>query len=273
MRETGEAAVRCPNRSCPAQLVESVKHFVSKGAMDIDGVGERLVEELFAGDLVRNVADLYRLTRDDLLAMEGFALDRKTGEARRADRVMASIEASKQRPFARVLFALGIRHVGLVTAQALAASFPDIDALASAGEGELAGVEGIGPIVAQAVAQYLADEHNRETIGKLRDVGVRLEREQLPDEAGALAGKTFVLTGKLERFSRGEAQALIERLGGRVSSSVGRSTDYVVVGDEPGSKLAKALKAEVPTLNEDEFVSLLDTLATSADAEMPSKPS
>lgn len=171
VRESGEVAVRCPNKSCPAQIVESIKHFVSKGAMDIDGVGERLVEDLYEAGLVRNVADLYGLGRADLVGLEGFALDRKTGEARRADKVLAAIAASRERPFARVVFALGIRHVGAVTAQALVAHFPTMDALQAAGADELAAVPGVGEVVAEAVRQHLADARNLETIEKLRAAG------------------------------------------------------------------------------------------------------
>jgi DNA ligase (NAD+) len=273
VRETGEVAVRCPNRSCPAQLVESIKHFVSKGAMDIDGVGERLVEDLYAEDLVRDVADLYALTRDDLVGLEGFALDRKTGEAKRADRVLASLVESKGRPFARVLFALGIRHVGAVTAQALVEGFPGIDALMGAGVDELAAVPGVGPVVAEAVAQHLADEHNRGTIEKLRAAGVRLLEERPARAEGPLSGCTFVLTGKLPALTRGEAQALIEAQGGRVSGSVSRATDFVVVGEDAGSKLEKARTLGVQTLDEGALRELLAAgeteLAGPAEDQLP----
>jgi DNA ligase (NAD+) len=257
VREIGEVAVRCPNRSCPAQLVESIKHFVSKGAMDIDGVGERLAEDLFAEGLVRNVADLYSLRRDDLVGLEGFALDAKTGEAKRADKVLAAIEASRQRSFARVLYALGVRHVGGVTARALTERFSTMDALMSASAEELAAVPGVGAVVAEAVRQYLADERNRETIDKLRAAGVRLAEEQVPRLAGTLSGTTFVLTGRLPRLTRTEAQALIEAQGGQVRSAVTRSTDYVVVGEDPGSKLARAQQLGVVTLDEAALRSLL----------------
>jgi DNA ligase (NAD+) len=250
VRETGEVAVRCPNRSCPAQLVESIKHFVSKGAMDIDGLGERLVEDLFAEELVRNVADLYALRRDDLVALDGFAVDKKTGAARRADRVLMSIDESRTRPFARVLFALGIRHVGAVTAQALVGRFPSVDALAQAESGELAEVEGVGPVVAEGVLQYFADERNRETIEKLKQAGVRLAEEPGGRPAGSLNGLTFVLTGRLPTLTRGQAQEAIEAAGGRVSGSVGKATAYVVAGEEPGSKFDRAKEIGVTILDE-----------------------
>ncbi len=257
VRETGEVAVRCPNRSCPAQLVESIKHFVSKGAMDIDGLGERLVEDLFAEELVRNVADLYALRREDLVALTGFAVDKKTGAARRADRILASIDESRARPFARVLFALGIRHVGSVTAQALVGRFPSIDMLMQAAAEDLAAVEGIGPVVAEGVLQYLTDERNRETIQKLRLAGVRLAEEPSDEPAGALAGLTFVLTGRLPTLTRGQAQEAIEAAGGRVSGSVSRATDYVVAGEDPGSKYDRAREIGVTILDEPGLRALL----------------
>jgi DNA ligase (NAD+) len=265
VREAGEVAVRCPNRSCPAQLVESIKHFVSKGAMDVDGVGERLVEELFVAERVRNVADLYLLTRDDLLAMEGFALDKKTGVAKRADKVLASIEESRRRPFANVLYALGIPHVGYVTAQALVQAFPDIDALMSAERDQLAAVPGVGPVLADAVRQYFADESNLETIAKLREAGVRLTGEARAPAQGALSGRTFVLTGKLSLLTRGQAQARIEALGGRVGGSVSRATDFLVVGEDPGSKLAKANNLGVALLDEEAFIRMVDDAAAGRD--------
>jgi len=266
VRETGEVAVRCPNRSCPAQLVESIKHFVSKGAMDIDGVGERLVEDLYAEDLIRDVADLYALRREDLVELEGFALDQKTGAAKRADRVLSSIDESRTRPFARLLFALGIRHVGAVTAQALILGFPSIEALQAASVEDLAEVPGVGPVVAEAVEQHLADEHNRETLERLRAAGLRLVEEHPRRAEGALAGTSFVLTGKLPSLTRGEAQALIEARGGRVSGSVSKATDYVVAGEDAGSKLAKASRLGVATLDEDALRRLLAAAEAPADA-------
>ncbi|HEX7527414.1 MAG TPA: NAD-dependent DNA ligase LigA [Gaiellaceae bacterium] len=262
VRESGEVAVRCPNRSCPAQLVESIKHFVSKGAMDIDGLGERLVEDLFAEELVRNVADLYALRRDDLVALDGFAVDKKTGAAKRADRVLTSIAESRTRPFARVLFALGIRHVGAVTAQALVGRFPSVDALRRAESGELADVEGVGPVVAEGVLQYFADERNRETIEKLRQAGVRLAEQPGDKPAGSLSSLTFVLTGRLPTLTRGQAQEAIEAAGGSVSGSVGKATDYVVAGVDPGSKYDRAKHLGVAILDEP---GLLELIAASGD--------
>ncbi|HTX69863.1 MAG TPA: NAD-dependent DNA ligase LigA [Thermoleophilia bacterium] len=266
VRETGEVAVRCPNRSCPAQLVESIKHFVSKGAMDIEGIGDETVALLHEQGLIENVADLYGLERDDFVRLEagavvalpGFGGKTRRGdegelelvEAKRADKVLAAIEESRQRPFARVLYALGVRHVGSVTAQALVERYPSMDALQAAGAEELADVSGIGPVVAEAVEQFFGDEHNRETIDKLRAAGVRLVEDAPSRVPGPLTGKSFVLTGKLASLTRGQAQDLIEAAGGRVSSSVSRATDYVVAGEDPGSKLDKATRLGVAIIDE-----------------------
>ena len=266
VRETGEVAVRCPNRSCPAQLVESIKHFVSKGAMDIEGIGEETVVLLHEQRLIGNVADLYDLRREHFVRIEDgavvalplFGAKTRKGEdgtleiveAKRADKVLAAIEQSKERPFARVLYALGIRHVGSVTAQALVAQYPSMDALLAAEAVDLAEVPGIGPVVAEAVEQFLGDEHNRETIEKLRAAGVRLVEERPARAAGPLTGSTFVLTGKLPTLTRGQAQELIESAGGKVSSSVSRATGYVVAGEDPGSKLDKANALGVAVIDE-----------------------
>jgi len=177
-------------------------------------------------------------------------------EARRADKVLAAIEESKQRPFANVLFALGIRHVGSVTAQALVEQYPSMDMLLDAGAADLAEVPGIGPVVGEAVEQFLGDEHNRETVEKLRAAGVRLVEENPVRREGPLSGSTLVLTGKLPTLTRGQAQVLIEAAGGRVSSSVSKATDYVVAGEDAGSKLDKAVKLGVAVIDEAGLVAL-----------------
>ena len=284
VRETGEVAVRCPNRSCPAQLVESIKHFVSKGAMDIDGIGEETVELLHGKGLIENVADLYGLEREDFVRLEAGAVVALPGfggktrrdesgevvlsEAKRADKVIAAIEQSKSRPFSRVLFALGIRHVGAVTAQALVERYPTVDALLGAAAADLAEVPGVGPVVAEAVEQYLGDAHNRETIEKLRTVGVRLVEERPARPEGGLSGSTFVLTGKLPGLTRGEAQALIEAEGGRVSGSVSRATDYVVAGEDPGSKFETARTLGVTVIDEAGLRALLEAGPARDDGQL-----
>jgi len=281
VRETGEVAVRCPNRSCPAQLARSIEHFVGKAAMDIEGLGEETVELLHGAGLIRNVADLYSLVREDFVRVEAGqvvalplfgAKTRKAEEgaleiveARRADRVLAGIAESRDRPFARVLFALGIRHVGAVTAQALVDRYPSMDALMAASAADLAEVPGVGPVVAEAVEQYLGDPHNRETIGKLREAGVRLAEDRPRDAGGKLAGVTFVLTGRLAGLSRAQAKSLIEGQGGRVTGSVSASTDYVVAGEDPGSKLAKAGDLGVVVIDEAGLLALLEAVASERD--------
>lgn len=251
VRVLGEVAVRCPNVDCPSQLVEALKHFVSRGAMDVDGVGERLVQRLFDFGLVRDPGDLYRLTFADLIALEGF-------KERLANKVLASIESSKQRPFARTLFALGIPHIGYETAQLLARRFASMEALEAATVEEIAQVEGIGPILAQSVAAYFAERRNRELVDRLAAAGVRMAGERSPPSTeGPLSGMTFVLTGSLPTLSREEATGLIERAGGKVTGSVSGKTDYVVVGEAPGTKLEKAEKLGVPTLDEAGLRSLL----------------
>jgi DNA ligase (NAD+) len=277
VRASGEVAVRCPNPDCPAKLVESLKHFVSRGAMDIDGVGDKLVERLAdpgpeGEPLVRDPADLYRLTVEDLAALEGF--DAK--EKKKATKVISSIDASKARPFAAVLFALGVPMVGDQTAQVLVRHFPSMDALASADSDSLSEVDGVGPVIAESIAAYFADPRSRDLIRRLAEAGVHMEADRPPRdradtmpggggeraaggdaglEAGAtgprlLDGRTFVLTGTLPGLTREEATGLIERAGGRVVGSVSGRTDFVVAGDSPGSKLAKAQKLGVPLLDE-----------------------
>lgn len=266
VRETGEVAVRCPNRSCPAQIVESIKHFVSKDAMDIDGLGEEAVAALHAAGLIENVADLYDLSLGRLVNVPLFSRKAKgpNGEdivvpSKTAENVLAALAASKQQPFARVLFALGMRHVGSVTAEALAAHFGDIDALQAAGAEELAAVPGVGSVVAEAVRQYLDDERNRQTLAALRAHGLCFVAERAADRgARPLDGATFVLTGRLATLTRGEAQTRIEALGGKVGSSVTRATTAVVAGEDPGSKLDKARALGLPVLDEAAFLDLLE---------------
>jgi DNA ligase (NAD+) len=273
VRETGEVAVRCPNRSCPAQLVESIKHFVSKGAMDIEGLGEETVELLFREGLLTNVGDIYDLRREDLVhveegkvvALAGFGGKKGRdergevvlAEAKRAQKLLDAIEASKERSFERVVLGLGIRHVGAVTARELVTVFPDIDALMAATDEDLVAVPGVGAVVAEAICQHWDEARNRETVEKLRAAGVRMRREAGPVVAGGLAGKVFVLTGRLATIARGAAQERIEALGGRVGSTVTKATDYVVVGEAPGSKLAAARRLGTAVLDEEAFLALL----------------
>ena len=282
VREEGEVAVRCPNRSCPAQIVEAVRHFVSRGAMDIDGVGDEAVVALHEAGLVGNVADLYDLSLSRLVDVPLFARKDKGPDGqeifvpnRFAENLLASLVASKQQPYARVLFALGIRHVGGVNAQLLVEHFASLDELERAAEDEIAEVPGIGPVVAGSVKQYLADSHNRETLAKLRAHGLRFVEETRVRPEGPLSGTTFVLTGTLDSLTRGEAGERIEALGGKVTGSVSSRTGYVVAGASPGSKLAKAQKAEVEVLDEQAFLALLEGAepgGTAGAAEAPVAP-
>jgi DNA ligase (NAD+) len=253
IKPEGEAMHRCTNAACPSQTLEKIKHFVSRGAMDIDGVGEKLCQALFEAGLIKDSGDLYFLTKEQLLRMERMA-------EKSASKVLSSIEKSKDRPLARVIFALGILHVGDQYADLLAEQFHSIDELAEASQEELSAIPSIGPKIAEGIVVFFQQKGNRQIIEKLRKAGVRLEREKVKEvssEELPLAGMEFVLTGKLESFPRSEAEAKIKALGGKAGSDVTRKTSYVVVGVEPGSKLAKAQKLGTKTLSEAEFLKLL----------------
>jgi DNA ligase (NAD+) len=245
----------CPNRAgCPGQSFQHVKHFVSKGAMDIDGLGEKQAMRFLQEGLIADVADIYELSEEQLEGLEGF------GEIS-ARNLVAAIDASRSRPFKRVLYALGLPGVGYVTAEALADHFGSLDALHTADPERIEEVEGVGPIMAVQIAESLGDERTWELVEKLREKGLRLEQDESERRAsgGPLEGKTFVLTGTLPELTREEAGALIKGAGGKVVSSVSKKTDYVVAGENPGSKLAKAEKYGTEILDEAELLSLLDS--------------
>ncbi len=254
IKPQGEAMHRCTNAACPSQALERIKHFVSRGAMDIDGVGEKLCQALFEAGLVKDVADLYDLTKEQLLGLERMA-------DKSASNVLNSIEESKNRPLARVIFALGILHVGEQYAELLAENFNSIKDLAKASQEELSALPSIGPKIAESIVAFFRQKGNKQIIEKLKNAKVKLKRKKVkkakPKEL-PLAGLEFVLTGKLESLSRSEAEAKIKALGGKASSDVTKKTSYVVVGADPGSKLAKAQKLGVKTLSEAEFLKLLD---------------
>jgi DNA ligase (NAD+) len=245
-KREGSVFTICPNRSgCPGQSFQHVKHFVSKGAMDIEGLGEKQASVFLKEGVIADVADIYDLSEDRLVELDRFA---ETS----ARNLVAAIDESRQRPFKRVLYALGLPGVGYVTAEALADHFGSIDALHTADPEQIEEVEGVGPIMAVQIAESLADEPTWALIEKLREKGLRLEADESERRAtgGPLEGKTVVLTGTLPELTREEAGALVKAAGGKVTSSVSKKTDYVVAGDNPGSKLAKAEKFGTEVLDE-----------------------
>jgi DNA ligase (NAD+) len=250
VKEQGAVFTRCPNRLCPGRQWQLLKHFVSRGAMDIEGLGERQVSTLMERGLVRSAADYYRLSPDQLAEIEGY------GDISISN-LMSAIAQSKRRPFDHVLFALGLEEVGAVTARALAQQLRSIDALLAASPEEIEQTPGVGPKMAQAIHTQLADEGTRELIGELRDAGLRFELEGPPPGKGPLAGRTLVLTGTLPTLTREQATERIVAAGGRVTGSVSKKTDYLVAGDSAGSKLADAERLGVPVLDEAGLLELL----------------
>ena len=251
VREPGEAASRCINTNCPARLRESVLHFASRGVMDIDGMGESLVDQLVDRGLVRSVADLYKLNVENLLDLE--RMGKKS-----AEKVLANIDASHTRPLARVLNGLGIPFVGERTAQILADTFGGIDVIAAADTETLQQADEVGPKVAASIHDFFAEERNRALVEQLRRAGLTFSQEiRKRKEAGPLTGKTLVLTGTLPNLSREEAKERIEAAGGKVTGSVSKKTDYVVAGEDAGSKLDKARTLGVPVIDEAGLIAML----------------
>ena len=249
VRTEGEADHHCVNANCPAKLQGTILHFASRHVMNIDGLGEALVNQLAERGLVKNVADLYRVTKDDLLKLE------RMGE-KSADNVLGEIEASKKLPLERVIYGLGIRFVGERTAQFLAEHFGSLDAIMDATAEQLEEVNEVGPRIAASIVEFFADEHNRKLVGDLRKAGLTFTGQK-KEKGTKLAGKTFVLTGTLTRHTRDEAKKMIEDAGGRVSGSVSKKTDYVVAGEDAGSKLDKAKELGVAVIGEEEMECLL----------------
>ena len=245
VRTEGEADHRCVNANCPAKLRESILHFASRGVMNIEGMGDALVNQLTENGLVKNVADIYRLTKEDLLKLE------RMGD-KSAQNVLDEIEASKELPLERVIYGLGIRFVGERTAEFLAEYFGSIDALMKASEEELQEVNEVGPRIAKSMVEFFQEPRNRELVEQLRRAGLTFAGEK-KERGTKLAGKTFVLTGTLSRYSRDQAKKLIEDAGGRVSGSVSKKTDYVVAGTDAGSKLDKAKELGVAVIGEKEM--------------------
>ncbi len=250
VKPEGEAMHRCPNRACPSRGLETLNNWVMAAA-DIDGVGEQLVRRLWDLGLVRSLPDLYRLTKEQLLELDGF-------QEKSASNVVAAIEASKQVPFSRVLFGLNIPDVGWVTAQNLTRHFGGVELLAEASQEEIQEVEGIGPERAEAIAEWFAENENLALVEELKRLGLRFEAgpEERPIE-GPLSGSTYVITGTLDGFSRDEARKALEERGAKVGDSVSKKTTGVVAGESPGSKLAKAEQLGVPVLDEAALKKLL----------------
>ena len=249
VKTEGEVDHRCVNANCPAKLRETILHFASRHVLNIEGMGDALVAQLTERGLVKNVADIYKLTKDDLLGLE------RMGD-KSAQNVLDEIEASKKLPLERVIFGLGIRFVGERTAQFLAEHFGSMDALMSASQGELEEVNEVGPRIAESIHEFLAEPRNRELVKRLRDAGLMFSGKKR-ERGTKLAGKTFVLTGTLVKYSRDQAKKMIEDAGGRVSGSVSKKTDYVVAGSDAGSKLDKAKELGVSVIEEKEMEKLL----------------
>jgi DNA ligase (NAD+) len=250
----GEVAWYCVNTSCPAQLIRNIEHFVSRGAMDIVGLGIKIVEQLVGAGLVTDVADLYRLRREDLLSLEGFA-DKK------ADNLISAIHKSKERPLQRLIYALGIRGVGEVLASDLTNYYEDLNMLSRASIDDLQLIEGVGPNIAQAIYDWFSRQSNQALLEKLLGLGVwpTTSKRVVTDAPPVLAGLTFVITGTLIGFTREGIKEFIQKYGGKVSDSVSKNTSYLVVGENAGSKLEKAQNLKIPILNEDELRSLINT--------------
>ncbi len=245
-----EAIHRCIGLDCPAQLKGRIRHFASKRAMDIEGLGVKLIDQLVDKGLVKDVADIYYINKEELIELERMA-------DKSAQNIIDAIEKSKTKPLSKFLYALGIRHVGETTAEDLARHFPRLDDFFRLSEEDLMEVEGIGPEVAASVHQFFGDKKNKESIERLKKAGVKVIESKVK-EKGKLVGKTFLFTGALKVFGRDEARNLVESLGGTTASSVSKNVDYVVVGEDPGSKFDKAKELGIKTLTEEEFKKMID---------------
>jgi len=253
IKDEGGVYIRCPNAECPAQVAERIRYFASRNAMDIEGLGDKLVEQLVRDGLVRRYGDLYRLTVEQLVELE--RMGRKSSE-----NMVAGVAASKERGLARLLNALSIRHVGARVAVLLAQRFGSMDALRAASLEQLSGVPEIGPVIAKSVYEFLQSDFGSHTIDDLAAVGVTMElpESERPAQDGALRGKTVVVTGTLTKYKRDEIEALIIKQGGRAASSVSKKTDFLVAGEDVGSKLAKAKELGVRVLTEEDFDKLIE---------------
>ena len=254
LKPEDEAATRCVNVECPAIVRGAIEHWVSRDALDINGIGEKLVRQLVTENHVTSVADLYELTSDQLQSLD------RMGQ-KSADKIVAAIAQSKSRPWARVLYGLGIRHVGSVNAQTITDNFPNVELLASASPEAIASIFGIGEEIAQSIYEWFRKDANQNLVQRLKDTGIQFVSEKQENQAIAInpniAGKTFVVTGTLPTLKRDEAKALIKSAGGKVTDSVSKKTNYLVVGAEAGSKLEKAQSLGVECLSEEELLNLI----------------
>lgn len=249
IREEGEAAVRCVNPECPAQLLRNVIHFCSRDAMDIEGLGDALVEKFISENLISNVADIYDITAGEIMMLEGH-------QEKSAKNLVDAIERSKQNDLSRLLFALGIRHIGQKAAKLLSEHFGDIDSIIAASEEEIAEIDGFGGIMAKSAAEFFSMTQTADLIERLKAAGVNMKSLKGKSDDQRFAGLTFVLTGTLPTLSRKEATEIIENLGGKASSSVSKKTSYVVAGEEAGSKLQKATDLGIPVITQDDLLKM-----------------
>ena len=249
IREEGEAAVRCVNPECPAQLLRNVIHFCSRDAMDIEGLGDALIEKFISENLISNVADIYDITAGEIMMLEGH-------QEKSAKNLVDAIERSKQNDLSRLLFALGIRHIGQKAAKLLSEHFSDIDSIIAASEEEIAEIDGFGGIMAKSAAEFFSMTQTADLIERLKAAGVNMKSLKEKSDDQRFAGLTFVLTGTLPTLSRKEATEIIENLGGKASSSVSKKTSYVVAGEEAGSKLQKATDLGIPVITQDDLLKM-----------------
>jgi DNA ligase (NAD+) len=256
VRKKGEAVLRCPNINCPAQVRASLKHFVSKDAMDIDGLGDKIISQMLEKGLIKEESDLYRLRFEDLIRLDKV-------EQKAANNLLKAIEKSKETTLTRFINALGIRHVGEHIAELLAHHFGTLERLQEATIKELqydkesgTGVKGIGETIARSIVSYFEDESNRESIKSLLKAGIKFEKGRSLRNA-PFEGKTFVITGALSSMKRSDAKELIDRHSGRLSSSITKGTDFLIVGESPGSKLEKATEMGISIINEKKFLEML----------------
>ena len=251
VRLEGESAKRCINLACPAQIKERIKHFASKNAMDIDGLGEKLINQLVDKNIIRDVSDIYFLSKEHLSNLERIA-------DKSAENILTAIQSSRNRSLDRLIFGLGIRFVGEHIARILVKAFGTLERLATATTDELLAIHEIGPQVADSLVDFFANRENRGILNRLEKGGVTFRSAELKTVSKILEGKTFVFTGALKKFTRSEGERMVEDLGGRAASSVSKNTDFVVVGDSPGSKAQKAKELGIKLISEAEFMEMIN---------------